>query len=143
MLLSLITIGSTIAFNIILSMTISGLYLSYFACCTLLLWRRCTSAIGRSSTYPSTITVNVPGAVLVWGPWRIRGALGIVVNAAACVYLLVVIFFSFWPPSMTIELAEMNYSVIMVGAVMLFAVLWYFLHAKKRYKGPVLECGEV
>src|SRR6186713_2953488 len=110
MLLSLITIGSTITFNIILSLTISGLYLSYFACCTLLLWRRCTSSVGLSSTYPSTVTVNAPGAILVWGPWRVPGALGIGVNAIACAYLLVVVFFSFWPPSMTVELAEMNYS---------------------------------
>ncbi len=33
----------------------------------------------------------------------------------------------------------MNFSVLMTGSVVLFAVLYYVLWAKKEYKGPIVE----
>lgn len=33
----------------------------------------------------------------------------------------------------------MNFSVLMTGSVVLLAVLYYVLWAKKEYKGPIVE----
>lgn len=40
MLLSLIALGSYVAFSNVVNLSIGGLYASYFIVCSLLLWRR-------------------------------------------------------------------------------------------------------
>jgi hypothetical protein len=79
------------------------------------------------------------GTRLVWGPWRFSPAIGIVVNILAIVYLIVVLFFSFWPPYTPIEIKDMNYSSVLLVGVMLFSVGYYFAFARKAYDGPIVE----
>ncbi|MCJ1361829.1 hypothetical protein MMC16_000929 [Acarospora aff. strigata] len=144
-LLGLINIGSSTAFNDVISLTINGLYSSYFICCSLLLWRRCTGAIHipapgnptHESHLPSTS--SRPTLPLTWGPWRMPGIFGIVVNAFGCVYMLIILFFSFWPPVTPTTAQTMNYSVLVTGTVVAFAVVYYFLYARRFYVGPVVE----
>jgi len=137
-LLALINIGSTTAFNNIVSLAVVGLFTSYLLASGLLLYRRCTNAIKFSSDSPLEL-VNVPNAPLVWGPWHLRGILGIINNAFACIYLTVILFFSFWPPVTPVVSATMNYSSLMLGAVLIFSIGYFVLHARKEYEGPVLE----
>ncbi|CAG8980474.1 hypothetical protein HYALB_00013595 [Hymenoscyphus albidus] len=137
-LLALITIGSATAFNVFVSLTVVGLFTSYLLAASLLLYRRCTGAIRLSSDSPMDM-VNTVNAPLVWGPWRLRGVFGIANNAFACIYLTIVLFFSFWPSATPVVAATMNYSSLMGGAVVLFAIAYYILHARKVYIGPVLE----
>lgn len=129
-LISLINIGSSTAFNAIISLTIAGLYGSYLVCCSLLFWRRCTGGISLPGEGSGTLT---------WGPWRLRGWFGIAVNAFACVYMVIIIFFSFWPPFIQPDKETMNYSVVVTGAVLIFSVIYYLLRARKVYTGPVVE----
>lgn len=145
-LLSLIIIASSTAFNDVISLTVSGLYASYFMCCSLLLWRRCTGAISLPpSSGPLTNTPAAPHTSaasdpqLTWGPWRIPGVFGIVVNAFACAYMIVIIFFSFWPPATPTTASTMNYSSLVLGAVMIFSVVYYLVWARRVYKGPIVE----
>ena len=37
----------------------------------------------------------------------------------------------------------MNYASLMLGAIMLFALVYYILYGKKKYKGPVIELVDV
>lgn len=121
------------AFNNVISLTVSGLYSSYLVCCALFLWRRCTGGIGRSSQDP-------PGKIgLHWGPFRIQASLGIAVNVVACVFMVIVIFFSFWPPATPTTAVLMNYSVLVFGTVILFSVAYYLMVAHKTYVGPLVE----
>ena len=94
LLLVLISIGSYVAFNDVISLTIDSLFSSYLLVCSLLLWRRCTGTIAPHSEH----SVNAPGAAgkLTWGPYHIRGAFGIFVNCVACVYMTIILFFSVW-----------------------------------------------
>ncbi|GAB1208639.1 hypothetical protein APSETT445_007390 [Aspergillus pseudonomiae] len=62
-LLALINIGSSVAFNDLVSMSISGLYLSYMVVASLLLYRRCTGGISSSKSSEDAI-VNTAGAKL-------------------------------------------------------------------------------
>lgn len=133
-LISLINVGSSTAFNAVISLTIAGLYGSYLVCCSLLLWRRCTGAIslpGEGSP--------IHHGTLTWGPWRLRGSFGIAVNAFACVYMVIIIFFSFWPPMIRPNKETMNYSVVVTGGVLIFSVIYYLIRARKVYTGPVVE----
>lgn len=71
-LLCLINIGSDVALQDILSMAVSGIYLSYLMVGSLLLYRRCKGDIFQYND--SEGAINVPGAKLVWGPLsRTRG----------------------------------------------------------------------
>ena len=145
-LLGLISIGSATAFNDLLSLTINGLYSSYFVVCALLLWRRSTGFIKTMSEAkfvgdsPRRIT-NAPGtkAHLVWGYWRLPARLGICVNTFACVFMIIIIFFSFWPPTVAPTASTMNYSCLVTGSVAITSVIYYNLWARKTYNGPLVE----
>lgn len=128
-------IGSAVAFNDVVSLTINSLYSTYLISCGLFLWLRCTGFIKSPSE-----RVDMHGTVGVsWGLFRILGVFGIAVNITACVYSIVILFFSFWPPATPTTAATMNYSVLMMGAVLLFSVLYYLLYAHKIYTGPIVE----
>jgi amino acid transporter len=136
-LLALIIIGSPVAFNSLVSMSISGLYLSYLVVSTMLLYRRCTGGISRSNGEDEI--VNTAGAKLVWGPFHIPGIFGILVNAYAVVYMIVIVFFTFWPTSIHITYKTMNYSVVGTFGTVILSIIYYVVRARKVYEGPVIE----
>ncbi|KAL8770840.1 MAG: hypothetical protein Q9209_003491 [Squamulea sp. 1 TL-2023] len=146
-LLALINIGSDIAFNDVISLTINGLYSSYLLAAGLLLYRRSTGSITIPTTYefnPKIVTkgdnVSAQGIInLTWGPFRFPGPLGIAINVAGCIYMIIIIFFSFWPPTREVDPESMNYSVLVTGFWILFSIVYYFAYAKKIYKGPLME----
>ncbi|KAL9119505.1 MAG: hypothetical protein Q9187_003940 [Circinaria calcarea] len=137
-LLSLISLGSSVAFNDVVSLSINGLYTSYLIGNSLLLYRRLTGDIKPSSLTQDTLTNTMDGD-LRWGAFRIPEPFGTINNIFGCAYMIVVLIFSFFPTATNPTAATMNYSSLMVGAVILFAVPYYFLYARKIYKGPVVE----
>ena len=136
--LALIVLGSSTAFNDIVSLSVVGLFGSYFLVASLLFWRRLR---GDIKLYPSSADAltNLPGKELTWGPWRVPGVFGLMTNGFAIIYLIIIFFFSLWPPTNHPTAATMNYSSLMFGGTMIFSVLYYFLRANKVYKGPVIQ----
>lgn len=141
-LLSLIILGSSTALNNIVSIAVAGLSASYALAIGLLLWRRTTGGIRHSSLSGSQLT-NTPGFELSWGPWYMPGILGPAVNLFAVIYVLIILFFSFWPPGVPVNATNMNYSILVTGAVLLFSVIWYYAWGRRDYKGPVIEAASV
>lgn len=78
-------------------------------------------------------------ASTTWGPWHVKGWPGIAINAFACCYLLVVGFFSFWPPTKDVNAVNMNYSCLILGGIAMLSFVYYFLWARKTYHGPIVE----
>ncbi|KAE8375244.1 hypothetical protein BDV26DRAFT_295169 [Aspergillus bertholletiae] len=136
-LLSLIGIGSDLAFNELMSLSTSGLFSSYLVAASLLLWRRCTGGISGSKSEHTMI--NTAGAQLVWGPFHVPGVWGILINTFAVGFMTIAVFFSFWPPMNNVSAESMNYSVVGMGGVILLSLLYYLVRARKVYKGPVVE----
>ncbi|KAI1500853.1 amino acid transporter [Biscogniauxia marginata] len=136
-ILSLVNIGDTIAFNGVISITVAGLFGSYLVAASLLLYRRATGGI-RTPAVDDGLT-NTAGTGLTWGPWRLPGALGVANNVFACAYLGFILFFSFWPAFRDVTPQNMNYAVLVTGAVLLFSVLYYVVWARKVYTGPIIE----
>jgi choline transport protein len=132
-LLALVNIGSSTAFNGIVSISIAGLFSSYLLVSALLLYRRCSGAIAPADQAAS------PDAQLVWGPWRIPGVLGMANNLFACIYLTFVFIFSFWPSFSEVTPQTMNYSILVTGFVAIFSTLYYIFWARKTYDGPIVE----
>lgn len=135
-LLTLINIGSEVALNDVLSLSISCLYASYLITLSLFLWRRVTGGVAEPSDNEQETALPDQ---LVWGPWRLNATLGAANNVFACLYLSFVLFFSFWPPATPVRAETMNYSFLGTGAVMGFSAIYYILRAKKQYNGPVVE----
>ncbi|WAO97123.1 Hypothetical protein NCS54_01483200 [Fusarium falciforme] len=138
-LLSLINLGSPIAFMNVTSLSISCLYASYLLAAILLLYRRTTKGFALPATSDLPALANTTGAELVWGPFHLPGAFGIANNIFTICYLAVVGFFSFWPPVLNPTPDMMNYSVLVTGSVAIFSVAYYFVQARKDYNGPVVE----
>ncbi|KAK1624818.1 amino acid/polyamine transporter I [Colletotrichum phormii] len=121
-LLGLISIiGSTTAFNAILSLAVVSLQASYLFPIILVLWRRIVC--------PET---------LVWGPWRL-GRIGVVVNVIAVCYLVFTCVFLILPPFQPVTALNMNYAPVVLGAALLFGTSYWLLRATKRYVGPLTE----
>ena len=130
-LVGLINIGSSTAFNDVVSLVLEGFYSSYLMACTLLLYRRVKGDIGDAD---SALSMSYR-----WGPWRAPGALGTIINACACIYLIILSFFSLWPAVLPLTPANMNYSSLVTGSVIIFGTAFYFFSAHRIYKGPIVD----
>lgn len=137
-LLGLINIGSSVALNDILSMAVSGMYLSYLIVGVLLLYRRIKGDISLYNDHEDTL-VNVPGAKLVWGPFHVPGIWGILINTYGVIYMVIVVFFSFWPSQMSVTVKTMNFSVVGTVGTIILAIIYYVIRARKVYQGPIME----
>ncbi|TID20309.1 amino acid transporter [Venturia nashicola] len=171
-LLTCIYIGSSVAFNDVISLTITGFYGSYLLPCALLLLHRLKGhilpygsrvenpdqAVAFSEKKPVTSdpekedeierdlspsSADSTEARLVWGPWRLPGVLGTINNIYACCYMVFVIFWSVWPPATPVKASTMNYSIVVTGGVMILSGIWYFIGGRKQYRGPVVEDDDV
>lgn len=154
-LLALIYIGSPTIFEVVVSLSTSGLYASYFIPCSLLLWRRTTGQIrphtsddndamsfemvAPSHTLDDNPYEDIAQPRLMWGPWRIPGVFGVINNVYACVYTVFVLFWSFWPPITPATAKNMNYSILMTGVVISFSIVYYYIWGKNQYRGPLVE----
>ncbi|KAL8782269.1 MAG: hypothetical protein Q9213_005543 [Squamulea squamosa] len=143
-LVGLINIGSSTAFNAVISLSVSTLYASYIITESLLLWRRCTGAIRPYQKHPFPINTaddgeNNASNQLIWGPFHLPGIIGIAVNMFAVAFGIIIFFFSFWPVATPVTPATMNYSVVMTAAVVIFAILYYIIYARNVYTGPIVE----
>ena len=120
----------------LVGLTVAALNSSYLIASSLLLYRRCTGGIIQRHNKSSTDTKR-----LVFGPWSIPGKYGIAVNAFACLYLTVLIFFCMWPPELPVTAANMNYTALVTVVVVGFSVAYYWFWARRVYTGPVVEVG--
>ncbi|KAH8892815.1 putative GABA permease [Thozetella sp. PMI_491] len=136
-LLSLINIGSTAAFNGVISISIAGMFGSYLIAASLLLYRRVTNGI--RSAKPDDALTNTVDASLTWGRWRVPGVWGVANNVFTCIFLVFALFFSFWPTVIDVTPQNMNWAVLVFGAVLLFSITYYFIWARKVYSGPLVE----
>ncbi|KAK3324505.1 amino acid permease [Cercophora scortea] len=117
-LLSLINIGSTVAFNAIGSLAVSAILGTYIISFTILIFRRFRGPLPARR-------------------WSL-GNLGLFVNIGAVAFLLVVWVFIFFPIS-PVELtpSTMNWNSLIFGSTMIFAIVYYFIFGRKTYKSPV------
>ncbi|KAK8080985.1 hypothetical protein PG997_008803 [Apiospora hydei] len=134
---SLIVMGDDAVFTGVTSVTISALFGSYFVAASLLLYCRLSGNI-KAPHHEDDLT-NTMGQSLTWGPWRLRGWLGIGNNILACTFLLYTFFFSFWPYNSEVTAANFNWSVLSFGLIIIFSLLYYTFWARKDYSGPIIE----
>jgi choline transport protein len=116
--LSMINIGSTVAFNSIASLGTCALLSSYIisiSCMFLKRWR-------NETLLPSKFNL---------------GRAGIWVNGISVVYLCIAFIFAFFPtfPHPTPDV--MNWNILIYGVVVIFSLVYFFVKGRKVYEGPV------
>ncbi|KAK4892472.1 hypothetical protein LTR49_028592 [Elasticomyces elasticus] len=131
-LLSLIIVGSSVAFNVFLSFGNAGIMTSYVVIIGCIIYRRFD---GNMFPPPAKYwtTTNPLGCKTKFS----LGKAGLFVNTLAFSYLLVALTFTFFPSVPNPRPAEMNWASLMYGFVLLFALVWYRVRAKTDYDGPV------
>lgn len=118
-LLGFINIGSTAAFNAILSLSVLGIQISYAVPVALMLWRRLSSE----------------KTTLAYGPWKL-GRYGVAINAISMVYLIYTSIFMVFPATQPVTALSMNYSTLVFGAVLIASCVYWGLKGTKQYNGP-------
>ena len=118
-LLSLINIGSTAAFNAIISLQVVAIMFTYSISISCVLYRR---------LFHPELLPQARWSLGRWGP---------LVNGAGLAYVLFAFFWSFWPNATPVDLESMNWCVVMFVGVAVLCVIMYFVRGRHIYIGPV------
>ena len=123
-LLSLINIGSTAAFNAIASVMIAALF----------------------TTYILSISAFIRARLLPGGIPQSRfslGRFGMAINIFSVLYLCFAIIFTFFPTASNPTPVNMNWSILVFGVVIIFAVVQYLVHGRLIYQAPVTQVRKI
>lgn len=117
-LLSLIIIGSTIAFNVITSLGQLGLVSSYIIVIACIFAKR----IKGEALLPSRFSL---------------GRFGLLVNGIALCFLALAFIFLFFPAAPNPTPESMNWSCLLFGFILGFSLVYYYVWGRHNYVGPV------
>jgi choline transport protein len=120
-IISLINIGSTAAFNIVTSLGTGTLTASYIVCISCIVWRK------------------LAGELLLPSRFAMGRVFGLGVNLVALGWLGLVFVVAFFPgvPAPLLTMAAMNWSIVVFAAVVLLSTAYFAVWGRKRYVGPV------
>ncbi|KAK6207177.1 hypothetical protein LQW54_007378 [Pestalotiopsis sp. IQ-011] len=117
-ILAFVQLGSTVAFNTIVSLSVLGLLSTYLISIGSVLWMR------------------IRGQPLPPARWSL-GRLGLPVNAFAVFYCALIIVFSSFPTAIPVDTDSANWApAVWVGVIILSGIV-YLVHGKKHYQAPV------
>ncbi|TGO90115.1 hypothetical protein BPOR_0078g00050 [Botrytis porri] len=125
LLLALINIGSTAAFNSIVSVNVAAFFTSYMIPIILILKKRLRKDPIKDKIH--------------WGPWKLGPILGPTANIAGLIYSTITMFFSFWPNTQAVTPVTMNWSCLIFVAAILYSVVFYMIWGKHAYKWPIVD----
>lgn len=113
-----INIGSSIAFNIIMSIGTVAMVTSYLTSIGCVTWRR------------------LRGLPLLESKFSM-GKAGVVVNLLSLAFLVLIFVFAFFPPVPNPPAATMNWAIVVYVGVLGIAAVYYLVRARHHYDGPV------
>lgn len=119
-ILALINLGSTTAYNSIVALLTSATCFSYALSIGCVLRRR------------------IVGPALPHARWSL-GKFGIPINIFAIGYVITAATASFFPVALPVDASSMNWSVVMFAGVFTIATVDYVVRGRKKYVGPVVR----
>jgi choline transport protein len=117
-ILCLINLGSSLAFNIIVSLAVIGILSTYILSIGCLLLKRI-----RNEPLPPA-------------RWSL-GKLGLPINVFAVLYCGFIILFGCFPTTYPVTLDTANWAPLVWAAVIVFSVVVYWVHGRRHYTPPV------
>jgi amino acid transporter len=118
LLLSLINIGSSVAFMQVISLGVAAMVTSYLISISCITLKR----LRGEPLLPSKFDL---------GRW------GLPINIISVLFLLFLWIFCFFPTAPNPTLDTMNWAALGYGAVIIFALVYYVFSARHKYVGPV------
>lgn len=118
LLLSLINIGSSVAFNIITSLGTGALLSSYIVSISCVTLKR----LRKEPLLPRRFSL---------------GRLGLPLNVFSVCFLVLAFVMTFFPQSPKPELGAMNWNILVFGAIVIFSMVFFLVVGRHRYVGPV------
>ncbi|KAK4497785.1 hypothetical protein PRZ48_010438 [Zasmidium cellare] len=118
-LLNLITLGSTLAFQAIVSLTLIAFIGTYELAICVLVWRRFTGYLPPAR-------------------WSL-GGFGLPINIFAALYGLLALAFVAVPTTPDVDAATFNWASVIFCGLMLLAVIFYLVGGRKSFEGPALK----
>lgn len=144
-ILSFISIGSPVAFNDVVSLTLASLYASYFVVCALLLWRRITGSVKTPDQVSSSLDqrhrANSNSSRLCrephLGPMESTGSCGhgdqrLWLHLSPDCRYLCLLPADQGSPCPNDEIQQFG------GSVAIFGALYYVFWARGTYDGPIV-----
>ncbi|RWA09390.1 hypothetical protein EKO27_g5710 [Xylaria grammica] len=123
-ILGLINLGSTTAFNALVSLALLGQYTTYVLPTIFIFVRRIH-----------------PGKNIPFGPWAL-GKWGIPINIFTIIFSFITIAFNVLPPYFPVTATNLNYAGVVFGAALIICALLWIVMGKKHYAGPIREVME-
>ncbi|PYH93788.1 amino acid transporter [Aspergillus ellipticus CBS 707.79] len=117
-LLSLINIGSAVALDALITLTVGALLNSYIITVSCVAWKR------------------IRGEPLPPHRWSL-GRWGLWINLGALAFLIPEFVFVMFPLYSIVDPTTMNWSSLMYGAMLIFSIIYYVLYGHKTYVPPV------
>lgn len=119
-LLSLINIGSQVAFNGIISLNVAALMYTYAVSISCVIYRKVYC--------PETLPQR---------RWSL-GKAGLLINIIGLLYVSFALFWSFWPPTPPTTAQDFNWSVLIFVGVFSLSLVMYIFQGRRQYVGPVV-----
>lgn len=116
--IALINLGSSVALNAIVSLTMSALLSSYMVSIGCMFTKR----LRREPLPPARLSL---------GKW------GMAINGIALCFLFAFFIFAFFPTGRPVTAPTMNWNIAMFGGITLFATVYYMIIGHKQYRPPV------
>ncbi|KAL8748751.1 MAG: hypothetical protein Q9184_007108 [Pyrenodesmia sp. 2 TL-2023] len=116
--IALINLGSSVALNAIVSLTMSALLSSYMLSIGCIFLKRLRGE-------------PLPPAGFSLGQW------GMAINITALGFLCAFFVFCFFPIATPVDATTMNWNIAMFGGITLSATVWYVVTGHKKYRPPV------
>ncbi|KAK5955890.1 hypothetical protein OHC33_003532 [Knufia fluminis] len=117
-LIQLINVGSTSALYAVVSLSTIGLYLSYVL--PILFF----------------VLAKLRGDYIAYGPFKLGHVAGLATNIFAVLYGIFVLIWLPFPPYMPVTGENMNYAGPILLAVIIFALIDWFVSGRKRFVVP-------
>lgn len=118
LLLSLINLGSSVAFMQVISLGVASMLTSYMISISCVALKR----IRGEPLLPSKFNL---------------GRSGLFINVVAVLFLFFCWFFTFFPSSPNPTMENMNWACLGYGLVLVFAIIYYVVVGRHVYVGPV------
>ncbi|KAM0230756.1 hypothetical protein ACHAPO_009039 [Fusarium lateritium] len=116
MLLGLIYLGSSSAFNAFIAVGVIGLAASY--------------------AIPIFLSMLTRRAGVNTAPWTFGNKFGWIINVLAVAWICFEMFLFTLPVAIPVNAVTMNYAVVVFFGFMAISAVWYVVHARHVYKGP-------
>ena len=117
-LISLLNLGSSVALNAIVSLTISSLISSYTVSIGCIFLKRLRGQ-------------PLPHAHFSLGRW------GLAINFVALAFLIAFFIFCFFPTATPVTPQTMNWNISMFGGITIFSTIYYVVYGRFQYTPPV------